>query len=287
MVLHLLLVVALVVNRAARKPTKTRVDLVKTDLDPGGFLRCTCRPVVGAKTTESTLDLFTMVWVFSALTAAAHASYALDLFGYSDYVFKGGKNPLRWIEYGASASVMCAILAVLAGVRNRDLLIVLFLATFALMQQGFNAEAAVARGGSSADKLVPLLAGWVLLVATWYPIFTSWYATLDQADDEYDKCKHLVNDVGEPPDWLEPLIVVVFLFYCSFGLVSAAHVAHSFRSDTATVNAAFPYYELYYITLSFAAKATLVIWCIAAVFSGSGLEYLKNAASADYDCVTY
>ena len=45
---------------------------------------------------------------------------------------------------------MAVILAVLSGIRLRNYIIIIFLATFAQMLQGYNIEASVARGNAKS-----------------------------------------------------------------------------------------------------------------------------------------
>ena len=89
------------------------------------------------------IDLFWLTAAFTAVTALAHLAYATNGFGTGFYLksIKNGSNPLRWLEYGVSASCMAVILAVLSGIRLRNYIIIIFLATFAQMLQGYNIEA--------------------------------------------------------------------------------------------------------------------------------------------------
>ena len=135
---------------------------------------------------------------------------------------------------------------------------------------------------------MPLVAGWVLLVGTWYVIYDQWYRALSYAFENLDYCNAISedDDYPKPPDFIKHLINVVFVFLSSFGFVNLAYVIHSFYGN-AKIN--YKSYELCYIILSFVAKATLILWCMSSVFKG-GLAWLKGNGCADSDngeCVTY
>lgn len=280
--LHGLLLVALVAYYFINNPDKTSVFLFDESWDLSNETeRCECWAAQGYFTTNSEINLLTMTLVFTIITFIAHVFYASNISNVYLSAIDSGKNPYRWIEYGASASIMLGILSILAGNRNRNLFILTIVATFAQMLQGYSIESAVANGGSAVDRLVPLVAGWALLAGAWYAVYHKWYDGMAQAFDNYDYCKENKDDFdaggGKPPEFISHLINVVFVMFASFGVVNLAYVVNSFIGDA---KSNFKTYELAYISLSFIAKAILIIWCMSSIFNGE-LEWLKDPGSLD------
>lgn len=280
--LHGILLVALIVFYFLNTPEKTSVSLFDESWDLSDETkRCECWAPQGYVTTNSEINLLTMTLIFTIITFIAHVFYASNISNLYLSAIESGKNPYRWIEYGGSASIMLGILSVLAGNRNRNLFILTIIATFAQMLQGYSIESAVASGGSVVDRLVPLVAGWALLAGAWYAVYHKWYDGMTQAFENYDYCKENNDDFdeggGKPPEFIAHLINVVFIMFASFGFVNLAYVINSFIGDA---KSNFKIYELAYITLSFIAKAILIIWCLSSIFNGE-LEWLQNPGSLD------
>ena len=280
--LHGLLLVALVVYYFINNPDKISVFLFDEGWDlSNDDERCECWAPQGYFTTNSEINLLTMTLIFTIITFIAHVFYASNISNLYLSAIESGKNPYRWIEYGASASIMLGILSILAGNRNRNLFILTIIATFAQMLQGYSIESAVANDGSAVDRLVPLVAGWALLAGAWYAVYHKWYDGMAQAFDNYDYCKENTDDYdtrgGKPPEFISHLINVVFVMFASFGFVNLAYVVNSFIGDA---KSNFKIYELSYISLSFIAKAILIIWCMSSIFNGE-LEWLQNPGSLD------
>ena len=136
--LHMALLVSLVVFYVAKNP-RTSVRLLTPATTPlalpadeghdssGGVVStcpdaCTCWPSETLRSDNLSINLFGMTVAFSAITVLAHLVYATDCFGtgwYVESVCLKKRNPLRWVEYSITASLMATILAVLAGLRIR------------------------------------------------------------------------------------------------------------------------------------------------------------------------
>jgi hypothetical protein len=289
-VLHSLLLATLLTSYVIRRPDRTSVFLLEETGFNSDADRCNCWPRQGYETTTSSVDIFWMTVAFTSITAIAHAFYSANVSNVYIAAVDSGKNPYRWVEYGGSASTMLVILAIISGVRNRSMFVVLFVMTFAQMLQGYMVEAAVANNGSVADKLIPLLAGWALSVS-WYVIYSRWYSELGNSDKIFEYCIENDEDyvqnlkgengeddkTGKPPGFIKQLINVVFILFSSFGIVNLVYVIHSFIGDAP---GSYRKYELAFIILSFVAKATLIIWCMSSVFYGD-LLWLRNPGCAD------
>ena len=129
------------------------------------------------------------------------------------------------------------------------------------MLQGYSIENAVSRrkSPSSSEILIPLFAGWLLFVGTWYVIISNWWTQFDEATKVYESCTG-TDGSREAPSWVRTLIWVVFAFYVSFGIVNLVYV---FRPQN------FVAIETSYIVLSFASKAFLMIYAITSIFGGT------------------
>lgn len=207
--LHCFLLVLLLVNFHVSEPANTSVNLFEEAPVYVGD-RCQCIPRSGLKTIESQVDLFWMTVSFTVITLGAHLFYASNVKNLYISTLELGKNPFRWIEYGISASIMLSILSVQAGNKDKNLFILMFVATFSQMLQGYCIESAVANDGSVVDKLVPLVAGWALLVGTWYIIYEKWYKGLSYAFENADLCRaDSPTDFHKPPtSYLYSLVVL-------------------------------------------------------------------------------
>lgn len=300
--LHVALLVALVVFYFVQYP-RTSVQLLTPATTPlpadgrrdsSGLAAatcpesCTCWPSESLRNDDLSIDLFGMTVAFSAITVFAHLVYATDCFGsgwYVEFVCQRNCNPLRWVEYSITASLMSTILAVLAGLRIRNSVITIFLVTFLQMIQGYMVESALA-AGRLQETVAPLVVGWVALVTVWFSIYDAWYTGLQEADDQAQECRRICAAAsgggGEdgtntgPPSGLIHLISIVFVLFASFGVLNLVQVGIQATGR----RAAFHRFETVYIILSFVAKALLIIWSLASIFGGD-LIWLQACGAAD------
>ncbi|KAJ8602579.1 hypothetical protein CTAYLR_008750 [Chrysophaeum taylorii] len=293
--LHGLVLIGLVSLRASTR-SKVSVHLLEETfqhMDPSR--KCECQPSASLETLGTKVNVFALCVVFSSAVIFAHAFYATDGFGsnlYTHFV-ANGKNPFRWCEFSITATSMMLVMAILSGVRQRVQLVVMCLASVGTMVQGYSIEAAIAGGLGALDRIFPLVAGWALFAATWYPILYSWYERLDHVAQFDNKCKSVdaYDEKTQPPRWIETLVLSMFVLFAYFGLVSLGHVIHSFRleGDPATMRDRFIFYEFFYMALSLVVKTMLNIWAMAAIFADEdGLVWLRGRAAADGNqCVSY
>jgi hypothetical protein len=296
--LHTILLAALIFYYFSTDPKKTTVSLLEEAESFDNVDSCKCWPFQGYRTTESKVDIFWMTVSFTIITILAHVFYSVNASNVYIKTVDSGKNPFRWVEYAGSASTMLCILALLAGVRDRNMFVVMFVITFVQMLQGYVIENAVVNKGSVIDKLIPLISGWALCVS-WYVIYNRWYGGLTFLIDNNDACNETTQSdsesspdavgedrekTGKPPGFIIHLINVVFVLFSSFGIINLIYLIHSFFGDAV---GSYRKYELAYISLSFVAKATLIIWCMSSVFGGE-LIWLQNPGNADgVGCVPF
>ena len=187
---------------------------------------------VAADVSESTIG--NLIVSFFAITAAFHLFYALNPRGvYLNAVLRGN-NYFRWIEYSITATIMLFIIAILSGVKDIKSYFALLASAVAMIATGqwFETTKGMARW-------LPILVGFILLMAAFLTIWTSFR---DRLND--------VNAAGiKLPTWLWATIIVLFIFYASFGFVPIAQIIFpglNYRNA-----------EKVYLTLSLTSKATL------------------------------
>ena len=87
-----------------------------------------------------------------------------------------------------------------------------------------------------------LIIGFCLLGVTWYGILSSFYESLDDAEN--------LPDVEGPPDWVRAIIIPMFIWWLTFGIVAFFQVRNYQKP-----NYSFITYEKWYIVLSYLSKA--------------------------------
>ena len=240
--------------------------------------------VVSIEKTGGKIDIWSLTAAFTIITIFAHVAYSSLLIDLYQSQIKIGRNPMRWIEYFMSATLMAIILALTAAVRIEALIVLVAVSTAGQMLQGFTIETAISQFKKwySFDVLLPLIAGWGLFAAAWYTIISQWYRGFSAAETIYDPCPDDLNpykdsqNSGRPPEFLMHFIWIVFAFFVSFGIVNLAHIG---VAATQSNNLYFWKIETAYIALSFASKAVLILYGTFTVFSE--LEWLQVCGAGD------
>lgn len=180
------------------------------------------------------LSLGNLIVTFFGITAGFHLLYA---FNPGDIYLSGvkqGHNYLRWIEYSITATLMIVIIATLSGVKDIKAYFLLVTSAFAMIWTGYWFETSP----KGPNRWIPIFIGFVLLFGI---ILTVWTSFHDRLSD--------VQAAGfNIPSWLWITVIVMFLFYTSFGFVPIAQ--QIWKND-------FRKYEYVYLSLSLASKATL------------------------------
>lgn len=186
-----------------------------------------------AKWKEETVS--NLIVSFFGITAAFHLFYALNPGNmYLDAV-KKGNNYFRWIEYSISATIMLLIIAILSGVKDVQNYFMLLTSGFGMIWTGQWFETS-----KGASRWVPIIVGFILLIGPMIVIWNSFKRRLDEA-----------KAAGfNLPGWLWATVIILFIFYSSFGFVPVVQTLQGGKYRT---------YEKTYLTLSLAAKATLGI----------------------------
>jgi hypothetical protein len=179
-----------------------------------------------------------LVPAFPALSSINHlVSFATPNGWYGD-VLKKQVNPLRWAEYSVSAGVMLWIVATLSGVVEIRSLVSIAILNAGLQYVGYLIEKAKAENATNTKQL--LLLGFCIHVAIWVEIFISFYTIIGESDEE-------------PPPAVYTIIIIMFLLFTSFGLLSSLWVFDKVKT--------FEQLEKGYIILSLVSK-TFLTWMV-------------------------
>jgi hypothetical protein len=180
---------------------------------------------------ESTIS--NLIVSFFGITAAFHLFYALNPNNLYLNAVKNGNNYFRWIEYSITATIMIVIIAILSGVKDVQNYFMLISSAFAMIWTGQWFETA-----DKNNRFASIIVGFVLLAGAFQVILASFRARLKEAQAAGFNL----------PAWLWMTVIILFIFYASFGFVPIAQ--STFGGDYRT-------YEKTYLTLSIASKASL------------------------------
>lgn len=201
--------------------------------------------------------------------AVANSSARVQLYTWVKYDWetrglRGRPNPMRFVEYAISASLMFICIALLSGIRNAMLVAALAVLTAACMLCGLVAEFLAWR--ARTDEIRPArptyqqfawvahLAGWVCEIAAYGTVWWSTGVTL-------------ASSSNRPPWWVWFIIISQMILFTSFGFVQLLQVAGLFAVDErpgeVDPRPTWHYAEFWYILLSLTAKF-LLSWTIYA-----------------------
>ena len=165
------------------------------------------------------------------------------------------RNPMRWLEYGITASLMSVVINFLTGIRSILTIVTLAIVVASTILCGWSAEQVNAP--ASADAWVePSRAKRLRSSAFGFLLFTAeWAVTLVYFLDLYDcRSAPVVAIVAtELPLWL------------SFGAVQVYQLVSPPKN--------YIYGEYAYIALSFTAKAALALVTLAAGYLETGTDF--------------
>jgi hypothetical protein len=151
-------------------------------------------------------------------------------------------NPLRWVEYSFSASVMMVTIAYTSGIRSVYLLSCLTVLTFVTMTYGWFTEDLSRPDRDDKWKrgrwhrMVPHFLGWAPYGAAWAILLHSFYWNTRDVRDQM-------------PSFVEPLVWVQFSLFTCFAVVQIVQQCVQPRDYFAG--------EIAYCVLSLAAKGSL------------------------------
>jgi len=164
--LHLVQGLAILAISFARNPIATS-PIVGTYLH---FDEAT-KHLVTAQRTLWDLPLGPMVAVFFFMSALAHFSMAFPVRRWYQAHLARSQNPIRWVEYSFSSSVMIVVIAALSGVQEIGTLMGIFGANAAMIMFGWSME--VANEGRERPQWIHYIFGCIVGAVPWLVIFAT------------------------------------------------------------------------------------------------------------------
>ena len=133
---------------------------------------------------------------------------------------------------------MILVLASISGVKDTKVYLILPFLNIVLQGIGYLSE----NTQNYNSKVMCLFIGFMLLGVTWYAIFSSFYEALDDAKK--------FPDTEGPPSWVRAIIIPMFVWWLTFGIVAFFQVKNYQKSTYSFIT-----YEKWYIILSYLSKA--------------------------------
>ena len=172
--------------------------------------------------------------------AAELSDSVRPIFGYKySEMVSQNKNPLRFIEYSFSASIMLIAIALLNGVTDINLITSIAVLTSACQLCGL----AVEYVEFSSIKWLLHLTGWLQFCWAYGIIGHAFFKSIEAAQE---------SGGSGPPEFVYVIVIALFLLYASFGFVQLLELCIHLNPYTK---------EISYIILSLTAK-TLLGWMI-------------------------
>jgi hypothetical protein len=164
----------------------------------------TTRHLVTAQRTIWDLPIGPAVALFFLMSAIAHFSMAFPARRWYEAHLARGQNPIRWIEYAFSSSVMIVVIAALAGVQEVGTLIAIFGANAAMIMFGWSME--IANEGRDRPQWLHYIFGCIAGAVPWLVIFAT-----------------IVISATEPnsapiPGFVIAIFVTLFVFFNVFAI---------------------------------------------------------------------
>ena len=131
----------------------------------------TTRHLVTAQRAIWDLPIGPAVALFFLMSAIAHFSMAFPARRWYEAHLARGQNPIRWIEYSFSSSVMIVVIAALAGVQEVGTLIAIFGANAAMILFGWSME--IANEGRPRPQWQHYIFGCIVGAVPWLVIFVT------------------------------------------------------------------------------------------------------------------
>ena len=129
----------------------------------------TTRRLVTAQRPIWDLPIGPAVALFFLMSAIAHFSMAFPARAWYEARLASEQNPIRWIEYSFSSSVMIVVIAALAGVQGVGTLIAIFGANAAMIMFGWSME--IANEGRDRPQWLHYVFGCIAGAVPWVAIF--------------------------------------------------------------------------------------------------------------------
>jgi Heliorhodopsin len=197
--LHLIQAIAILALSFARNPIVTSPVV-------GTYLHFdeTSRHLVTAQRHLWDLPVGPAVAVFFLMSAAAHFAMAFPARRWYEARLARGQNPIRWIEYSFSSSVMIVVIAALAGVQEIGTLIAIFGANAAMILFGWSMEAA--NEGRDRPQWLHYVFGCIIGIVPWVVIFLTLLVSATEPN------------AAPIPGFVIAIFVTLFVFFNVFAI---------------------------------------------------------------------
>ena len=131
--------------------------------------------LVGAQRTLFELPIGPAVALFLFMSAVAHFLLAWPLRGWYERRLAAGIQPMRWLEYSLSSSVMIIVIATLAGIQEIGTLVAIFGVNAAMNLFGWSME--LANQGRERTQWSHYIFGCIAGVVPWIVITIALWST--------------------------------------------------------------------------------------------------------------
>ena len=173
---------------------------------------------------------YPLIWVdlpFPFVTAMFHGAIVFVPFVSGIYA-NDKTNPLRWIEYSITASLMMWVIMQLAGITNIFMLVMLgLIGNVALQYQGYIQEKIGRR------SLLPTAIGWLIFSAQWSMILAYFFSA---------------GGADTAPWFVSSIVIGTFVLFAMFGLIQLFHMLGAINTRGQ---------EIMYVVMSLTAKLYL------------------------------
>lgn len=207
--------------------------------------------------------LFGIISGTSHLLLAAYGESKTAL----DYAERG-HNPIRWIEYSLSSSLMIFIIGVLCGVSDIFVLSTTTLFQAYLMFNSIYIERDLAKSflnGLPVSSTPFWSASLFYCFGVWFPIIFLFYTALD-------------NSPNEAPDWVNAIVWILFFLFALFAIVMWYYLIYKASDVTLSTELKKIHLvkqELAYVTLSLTAKVVLHWTLYTGITARSGKQNVQ------------
>ncbi len=139
----------------------------------GTYLRFdeTTKHLVTAQRSIWDMPIGPAVALFFLMSVVAHFAMAFPARRWYEAHLARGQNPIRWVEYAFSSSVMIVVIAALAGVQEVGTLIAIFGANAAMIMFGWSME--IANEGRDRPQWLHYIFGCIVGAVPWLVIFAT------------------------------------------------------------------------------------------------------------------
>ena len=197
---------------------------------------------------------------FSMISGVGHLCCVLFHKYYITNVFVHCTNPIRWIDYSASAPCMILVVSVLIGIRDAPILGLNFIIMTAIIGCGWITEELRAHFNKIYPKYkqsknptehiwkLPTLVAWILYMGLWTVLMIKFHTAIHET---------------EAPTFVHAIVYVLFITFSSFAILQTVDI---WSNKT-------PYYviELAFQSLSLISKQTLLWQLYFGLVSRTGI----------------